>query len=139
MKIRELLENKIDLSDIFASKIYNIVKKDIGVEFAEKPGYFSELKSADDIYKPISEIQLKKLQNILSKKNIPELKEYSSKKIYGPRGALDKDSGFGPLAAHQWLPKEGTFIIKFENGNRYLVDTSGAKSYIRMWLRIKEA
>lgn len=151
MKVRELLEGdvinipikkkdleKVELSDIFSSQIYNIVKKDIGIEFAEKPGYFSDINN-DSVYKQISEVQLRKLQNILVKKNLPALKEYSSKKIYGSRGLTDKDGGFGPLASHQWLPNERTFIIKFDNGHRYLVDTSGAKSYIRTWLRIKEA
>ena len=144
MKVKELLEGEItklpikDLGDIFASQIYNIVRKDIGVEFAEKPGYFSDINPDND--EQITEVQLRKLQNILSKKNIPQLKEYPSKKIYGHRGSLDQDrTGFGPLTSHQWLPKEGTFIIRFDNDHRYLVDTSGAKSYIRMWLRIKEA
>jgi len=148
MKVRELLEgnviefptkksnkNSIELSldDTFSSGGYSFVKKVLGKTFSEKPDYFGSVKE-------ITALEFKKLQNALKKNNYPDFKEYPAEKIFGEKGAKDDDvPGFGTSSSPKWMPDETTFVIKFGNGNRYLVDKTGARTYIRMWLKIKEA
>jgi hypothetical protein len=119
---------KASLLSAFGSVPLNILH-DAGIHFLEKPNYWEDLERASEKYHPLSEIELKKVKNLLAKAGI-KLKEYSAKDLWDkePRGPLVK-----PLNS----PQDTIFIVKLDNGNRYLVDKSGATSYFRMWALIK--
>lgn len=98
---------------------------DIGIKLTEKPSDFSAFDPDGYAFKRnIHQISLKKIEKVLGK-----LKHYTSVEVFGsdPRG---------PLINVENMPKENMCIIDFKNGNSYLVDTTQAKSYIRMWQKI---
>jgi len=118
----------ITMTQAFGSSGLNIIV-DNGFKLLEKPGYFEDMENEEGKYKPISEIGMKKIEREFKKAG-QELKTYTSKEIFGsdPRG---------PLQSFRHKPEEMTFIIEFSNGKRYLVDRTGASSYIRMWAYIE--
>jgi hypothetical protein len=93
-------------------------------KMCEKPGYWSEL-SDDDC--TIDEVAVKRLEKAL-KKTLPV---YTGHDVYGPAGRPKN-----PQAEVRTMPSEMMFIIDID-GDRYLVDRTGANSYIRSWLRIR--
>jgi hypothetical protein len=137
MKVRELFEadvkhvnfdakkgargemTPISMMQAFGSKEENALA-DNGIKFREKPGYWEEL---DD--KPISEIALKKAEKIIGK-----IKEYTAKEVYG------SDFVKGPQATCNKMPAENVVVIKFDDGRKYLADTTQANTYIRMWVKV---
>ena len=95
------------------------------IHFAEKPSYWNDFENDGFAAKyTIHEIQLKKIE-----KTIGKLKEYTGEQVYGT------DSPRGPLVSVKNMPKENMCILKLSTG-RYLVDTTQANTYIRMWAKI---
>lgn len=113
---------KISLLKAFGSDEINILH-DAGIHFVEKPDYWEDLDK-----KPISEPTLKKAEKELAKHGVA-LKTYTSVQIWGrdPKG---------PTSKFVNQPEETCFIVKLKNGQRYLVDRTGANTYIRMWVKI---
>lgn len=121
---------KISMLQAFGSHAMNILH-DAGIYFYEKPDdfyYIDAERTGSGRYKPLHNVALKKAEKELAKIDV-KLKTYSSKELWGrdPKG---------PLESPHHMPPEQVFIVKMENGKRYLVDKTGAKSYIRMWARI---
>lgn len=116
---------KISMIDAFGSAGMKAMAK-LGIKFAEKPQW-SDLE-ADGQYgdRTVSAFKLK-----AAEKAIGKLKEYDAKDVFG--SAVKKA---GCLANVKKMPTEDVCIIKFSDGTRYLVDTTQANSYIRMWLKI---
>jgi hypothetical protein len=115
----------IPLHKVFGSHQYGILH-DAGIKFIEKPSYWEDM----DHERVTSHEQLAKAEKELAKHGY-KLKTYTSKELWGydPKG---------PLKSPIEMPKEDTFIVKMENGKRYLVDRTGAQTYFRMWSKIKD-
>lgn len=95
---------------------------DMGIKFAEKPHGWDEL----DDQKTVTQAEIDKAEKAIG----VQFKVYTADKVFGsdkkPRGPMvDAD-----------LPEEPIVIIHFKDGTRYLVDTTMANSYIRMWAKI---
>lgn len=109
----------ISMIDAFGSVEMSKLNK-IGIKFQEKPSYFEDFKNSK--YR-LSDLDLKKAERELGVK----FKVYDAVDIFGgvePRY---------PLARVSKMPDENVCIVKFKNGNRALVDTTQANTYIRMW------
>lgn len=114
----------VSVMNAFGSKEMNALN-DAGITLTEKPSYFEDFeKGGHAAAKNIHQLKLKKVENILGK-----LVEY-------PASAIFKTSNPETPQAKADLPKESMFIVKLGNGNRYLVDASQARTYIRMWQKI---
>jgi hypothetical protein len=102
---------------------------DAGISLAEKPDYWESLEPESSMGKKyaIDQLKLKRIEKIVGYK--PE--EYDSAHIFGysgkPRGTSVKV---------KTMPEEQLFIVKFNDGSRYLADRTGAKTYIRFWAKI---
>lgn len=115
----------ISMMQAFGSAEENALS-DAGIKFCEKPSYWEDFEEGGHAAKyNISEIKLKKAEKVLG-----GIKQYSAKEVYGT------DMPRTPLLSVQSMPKENVCIIKFGNGDRYLVDTTQARTYIRMWAKI---
>jgi hypothetical protein len=114
----------VSMMQAFGSPEMNVLDS-VGIRLNEKPSYWEDL----DQDRVIDQVSFARLKKALAKENI-RLPEYSSKEIYGrdPRG---------PQVSVSNMPQENMLIINFENGNKYLVDTSGARTYIRYWSKIQ--
>lgn len=100
-----------------------------GIKLTEKPSYWEDFE--EDGYaakRNIHQVALKKVE-----KTIGKLKEYTSKEIYGIDLKAQKK---GPLASYQHKPEEQMYIVKFQDGTKYLCDRTGASSYTRFWQKI---
>ena len=111
--------HRVTMLQAFGSREENALA-DNGIRFTEKPDSWTELSKA-----PISEILLKKAEKIIGR-----IKEYSAKEVFG------RDFITGPLVTVRTMPRESVVVIKFEDGRKYLVDTTQANTYIRMWVQI---
>lgn len=97
------------------------------IKFAEKPSDWDDFENNGFAAKyTIHEIQLKKIE-----KTIGQLKTYSGKEIFGTHFPK------GPLVSFKKKPAENVCIISISTG-KYLVDTTQANSYIRMWAKIAD-
>lgn len=105
----------------FGSSQLNLAH-DLGIKLVEKPSYWEDLSGADHV----DDVKLKRLEKELEK-NGHSLPTYSASKLYG------SDYVRGPLQKVVKLPGESMVIVKFDDGRRYLADTTGANTYIRMW------
>jgi len=104
----------------FGSKGLNLIK-DLNIPILEKPSYFNDIRRRG----AVSEIQYAQLKRHIS------LPEYTDVDVFGKK-VDDMDDNANPLAKANLL--DDTFIIHFTtSNNKYIVDTSGAKSYIRNW------
>lgn len=111
--------------DAFASGSEKAIK-DIA-RLYEKPSGWAELDKPSQGYKPLTDFDIKRAEKALGHK----LKIYSAVEIFGTN-ARPK----GPLVDLKKKPNEQMCIIEFTDA-KYLVDTSAANTYIRMWARIK--
>jgi hypothetical protein len=116
----------------FGSKEMNILN-DAGIKLSEKPYWedFEEGGHYED--RNIHDIKLKKIERELGYK-LPVL---TGKEVFGvdqkPKGALASVKG-GDTSKFPNM-----FIIEFDDGTRYLVDSTQANTYIRMWQKIVTA
>lgn len=115
----------MSLLQAFGSPEINIAH-DLGIKFIEKPSYFEDIDQEDQV----NELQLRRLKNELHKAGVA-LKTYDSSEIWGadPRG---------PLQTAKHMPEDRMAIVKMKSGKRYLIDTTGANTYIRMWRGIND-
>lgn len=131
---------KMSLMQAFGSEALNIAH-DLGIKLQEKPESFYDLQ-----HYPIGDTKLKKLEKEFKKYGM-QLNTYDSTKIFGHPYKKDDDElrvdtsrvknrRFSPVENIVFKPEERMFIVKFANGNRYLVDLSGANTYIRNWVFI---
>lgn len=120
----------VAMSTLVGSNGYTIVK-DLGFKFLEKPDYFSYVRST----RGIGETGVAKIKRAFKVYGL-ELKEYSSEEIYGKH--INNDDRLEYTTKNtKWKPEEDIFIIVFsQTNNKYIVDQTGAKSYIRFWLYI---
>ena len=104
-----------------------------GVRLAEKPDYWEDLEAEGFHGRKhglIDEVKLKRVEKIIGRK----LKVLPSVEIYGVR-AKPKS----PHASVKAMPNDRMFIVAFEKPDgveRYLADSTGAKTYIRFWSKI---
>jgi hypothetical protein len=115
---------KLSMTQAFGTTGLNAIK-DVGAEIIEKPSYYSYIQKRA----PIDELQFKKIQKRLGH----EIPEYTTQEVFGKFVNDQDDSASHPLNTVKWFPEEETFVLKFQTGSRYLVDTTGARSYIRNW------
>jgi hypothetical protein len=107
---------------------YNAITK-LGVKFIEKPESWSEVDKH-----PITESTLEKCEEAIG----TPFKIYTQDKIFFGKRSTDPKSkdGYWPLSnAH--LPREPMFIVHMKDRSRYLVESTQAKNYIRLWVRIR--
>ena len=98
-----------------------------GIKLTEKPTYWEDFENGGYANKRnIHQVALKRVE-----KTIGKIKHYTGKDIYGSHR-----KPAGPLVSVINKPKENMCIIDFEDGTSYLVDTTQAKSYIRIWQKI---
>jgi hypothetical protein len=97
------------------------------VSFIEKPSYWEELDE-----KPITELKLRRLEKLYKEKTGKAFRVIPAKNIFG---SDVKPSG--PLRRVTTMPAEDNCIVTFDDGTKYLVDTTQANTYIRMWLKIE--
>ena len=123
---------QITLMQAFGSKEMNILN-DAGIKLSEKPYWedFEEGGYYED--RNIHDIKLKKIERELGFK----LPVFTGKEVFGvdqkPKGALATVKG-GDTSKFPNM-----FIIEFSDGTRYLVDSTQANTYIRMWQKIVTA
>jgi hypothetical protein len=115
---------KMSLTQAFGSSLLNVMS-DLNIKIIEKPSYFENIRKQTSI----NELQLKKIEKALGYK----LKSFNADEIF-KKGANDLKNTYPQQDAKH--PKE-SFIVKFQSGNNYLADTTGASSYIRNWAYIK--
>lgn len=122
----------ISMMQAFGSKEMNILH-DVGIKLSEKP-YWEDFEEGGWAEKRnINDLTLKKAEKALGRK----FQVLTGKEVYGtdqkPKGALasvkNKDTSTLP----------NMFIITFNDGTRYLVDSTQADTYIRMWQKIVTA
>lgn len=118
---------KISMLQAFGSHAMNVLH-DAGINFVEKPDYWEDLDKPSGNYKPLHEVAFKKVEKELAKIDV-KLKTYTSKELWG------RDPKH-PLESPKEMPSEQVFVVKLANGNRYLADKTGARTYIRMWAKI---
>jgi hypothetical protein len=77
----------------------------------------------------VDEVALQRAKSAFKKHGMG-LPEFTTQELYGkePRG---------PLVSIAHKPAVTTFIVTRGNGRRYLADTTGANTYIRMWAGIQ--
>jgi hypothetical protein len=123
---------KITMMQAFGSREMNILN-DAGIKLTEKPYWedFEEGGYYED--RNIHDIKLKKVERELGHK----LPVFTGKDVFGvdqkPNGALATVKG-GDTSKFPNM-----FIIEFSDGTRYLVDSTQASTYIRMWQKIVSA
>lgn len=115
----------VSLVDAFGSNLMVAMQKE-HVMFIEKPSYWDELDE-----KPITELKFRRLEKIYKQQNGHGFKVYSAKEVYG-----SDVKPKGPLGDVKTMPREDNCVITFGDGSEYLVDTTQANTYIRMWLKI---
>jgi hypothetical protein len=121
----------ISMLQAFGSKQL-VDSEKMGIKLAEKPGHWDDFEEYGFAAKNnFNEIKLKKLEKAIGK-----LKTYRGVDIYGKTTFGDKPRG--PLARTIFMPPEDMFIVKFDDGTRYVVDKTGAMTYIRNWQKIND-
>jgi hypothetical protein len=121
----ELTLTPITMTDAFGSSLMVAMQKE-HVNFVEKPGYWEELDE-----KPITELKLRRLEKIYKEQTGHRFKVYSASEVFGISAKPP-----GPLLSTRKMPSEDNCIITFNDGTKYLVDTTQANTYIRMWLKV---
>ena len=100
---------------------------DANIHLLEKPNYWEELDEADGKYRPLTSFDIKRAEKELGEK----IKIVDAKHIFGtnvkPRG---------PLHSYSVKPVDDLLIVLFNDGTRYLIDTTQAGTYARMWAKI---
>lgn len=104
------------------------VLHDAGIRLMEKPNYWEDLDEKEGKYRPLSQFDIKRAEKELGEK----FKEVDGKDIYGYSSKPN-----GPLANYATKPKDDIMIVKFSDGTRYLIDTTQANTYARMWAKIE--
>jgi hypothetical protein len=123
---KNMRKGNITMKQAFGSDEENALDK-VGIDFVEKPNSWKELDE-----NPISRAQLKKAEQALGEK----IKYYQGDEIYDVDGRPK-----GPLVSFANKPKEAVCIVSFYDEGEdetydYLIDTTQAKSYARMWRKI---
>lgn len=117
---------EISMLQAFGSEQMNILNDVLpNRAFFEKPSYWEDL---DKPRNTLTEFELHKLQKAFKEAGI-SLPTYSAYDIFGngkPQGPM---SNANP-------PQEKTFVVEMYDGTEYLCDSTGASSYIRMWMAI---
>jgi len=126
---------KVSLADTFASDGAKVLKQ-IGHTFISKPHDFKELRSADREHS-LTGTNLLRAMRELKQAGIP-VKEYDADEIFTNATDWDDRDGRSPLGdiARPTIASD-VAIVKFDSGNRYLVDFKGAQTYIRNWMFIQ--
>jgi hypothetical protein len=121
----------ISMLQAFGSK-HLAAAENMGIKLAEKPDYWDDFEEYGFAAKNnFNEIKLKKLEKAIGK-----LKTYRGVDIYGKTTFGDKPRG--PQARTIFMPPENMFIVKFDDGTRYVADKTGAMTYIRNWQKIND-
>ena len=141
MRSKEFLNDaeSVSFSSVFGSEAHNALTA-AGINFKEKPSHWSEL--ADN---PLGDDGLQKVKKALANAEI-RLEEYAAWEIYPINPDRRGDRVKGPLQSVENMPDPSVFIIydlpySDERGGEpkvgtFLVDRTGASSYIRFWRQI---
>lgn len=123
---KQIVPQQVTAKQAFGNSIANEIEN-LGVTFVEKPDYWEDLQSDYDSARPVDQLTLRRITKFLNQRGL-DLNTYSARDIYGstPRG---------PTAQVLNMPEETVFIVDV-NGQRFLVNRHGAKSYIRNWAAI---
>lgn len=123
---------EISLLKAFGSEQMNIMADALpNKKFFEKPSYFEDI--GKDEKHTLSEFELERVKKSFYQAGIP-LQEYPFAEVYGLAPASMPEH---PMADAPNMPEEKTFILVSPGGeHRFLVDQSGARTYIRMWMAI---
>ena len=115
----------VSLTQAFGASDSQVLEQ-LNIVLREKPSSFSELEYTTPHYRPLGEFDIHRINRALGY-TLDEIMVYD---IYDrmPRYPMDQVERM-PLNEH-------VFIIDFDDGRRYLVDRSGASSYIRHWAKI---
>jgi hypothetical protein len=113
----------------FGSDEMNILH-DAGIKLTEKPSYWEDFEEDGFAAKDnIHQLKLKKAEKAMGGK----FRVIKGSEIYGTN-TKPKGPQVGFKADVGTLPN--MFIIEFDDGTKYLVDVTQARSYIRMWQKI---
>lgn len=119
---KQVVPQAISMKQAFGHPVANDIE-DLGIHFVEKPDYWEDLDRA----KPVDNLKLRKASNYLQNQGL-NLTTYTAQQLFGtpaPRSPV----------ANAKLPEEVVFIVDV-GGKRYLVNSHGARSYIRNWAPI---
>lgn len=132
---------QISLAQAFGSEAYNVLAN-AGVKLHEKPSYWSDLDRTK-----MGEHGLKRIETILADEGI-ELEEYAGWEIFSINPDSSSSYVKGPMQRVENMPDPKVFIIydlPYSDERRgveepqigtFLVDRTGASSYIRFWRQI---
>ena len=119
---------QISMLQAFGSDAMNILDEVLpNRSFMEKPSYFEDI--GRDAKHVLTEFELHKLQKAFKNAGIVL-------PTYTPAELFHTNRPQGPMVNAD-VPKEKTFIIEFPSGEKYLADSTGARTYIRMWMAIQ--
>lgn len=124
---------QMPLRKAFGGREYNIVA-DMGYEFAEKPSYFGNIR------KEIPKGKLGTVQRELGRK----LHVYTMEEILKPFKGMyypQVDANWNVLNEDEETfivraSKDSTDIHDYRAGDTFLANRTGARSYIRMWIKV---
>lgn len=139
MRYDEFSKDAENLPSVTESEAHNVLTN-YGVGLKEKPSHWSEL--ADN---PLGDDGLQKVKKALANAEI-RLEEYAAWEIYPINPDRRGDRVKGPLQSVENMPDPSVFIIydlpySDKRGGEpkvgtFLVDRTGASSYIRFWRQI---
>lgn len=123
---------QISMLQAFGSEGMNLIKEVLpSKSFIEKPSYFEDIVNSEK--GSISEFEFERIKKAFGQVGLP-LNEYPFAEIYNLAPASMPKH---PMADVPNMPEEKTFILISPAGEkRFLVDRTGAQSYIRMWMYI---
>lgn len=119
----------ISMMQAFGSAEMNALDE-VGIRLTEKPSYWDDFDGNGFAAKRnIHEITLKRAEKAVGRK----FKVYKGTEVFG---LIDKPRGPQVKTVMSPSDMEPMAIIEFGDGTRYLVDTTQANTYIRMWQKI---
>jgi hypothetical protein len=105
------------------------IANNLGISLFEKPSYFDDFVFSQWAKKyNVTPQQIQQLAKEL-KKHGHRLKLYTDDEIWGREPRL-------PVSMVKELPPEEMALVKLGNGDIYLIDTTGASTYIRFWAKV---
>jgi hypothetical protein len=122
---KKVVPQQISMRQAFGGEEENALYA-IGIKFAEKPSYPEDFEGRGPYreYK-VDQVALKRAERAVGHR----FSEYSTRNMYG-----SDPSSLQSSVKH--MPDDEVFIIRFGNGDRYLVSQVGARTYIRNWAKI---
>ena len=118
----------VSMVDAFGSRAMKALNAH-GISLAEKPSYWEELNDSRGKYRPLTRLDIKRIEKDLGDK----IRTVDAKDVYGTNTKPKS-----PLARYAVKPTDDLLIVQFDGGS-YLIDTTQAETYARMWAKIEDA